>query len=137
LNDIITEFHNIINSSLKTKKYECVLDFESNIPSIASNKDLLNQVLINVFSVLNPDSSSGGGILVQTKLMQEKVILKIFSTDCIDAFINGKLTPEEELSVRMINNIMKKFDGEASYEANENSGSSVTLFFPLKRKMSL
>lgn len=137
LNEIITDFYNIINSSLKTKKYECVLDFENEIPSIAANKDLLNQLLINVFGVLNPSSVSGGGILVQTKLMQDKVILKIFTTDCVHAFLNGKLSPEEELSVRMINNIMKKFDGSVLYEANETSGSSVTLLFPLKRKMGL
>jgi hypothetical protein len=114
-----------------------VLDFETNIPSVAANKDLLNQLLINVFGILNPISSSGGGILVQTKLMQERVAVKIFTTDCVLAFLNGKLTPEEELSVRMINNIMKKFDGNVLYEANESSGSSVTLLFPLKRKMAL
>lgn len=137
LNDLISDFYNIVNSSLRTKKYECVLDFENNIPSITANKDLFNQLLINVFGVLNPDSSSGGGILVQTKLMHEKVAVKIFTTDCVNAFLNGKLTPEEELSVRMINNIMKKFDGNVLYEANESSGSSVTLLFPLKRKMAL
>ncbi len=137
MNDLISEFYNIINSSLKTKKYECVLDFESNIPSIAANKDLFNQLLINVFGLLNPSSATGGGILVQTKLMQEKVAVKIFTTDCVKAFLDGRLTPEEELSVRMINNIMKKFDGNVMYEANETSGSSVTLLFPLKRKMAL
>jgi K+-sensing histidine kinase KdpD len=137
LNDTITEFYNVVNSSFKTKKYECVLDFENNIPSIAANKDLLNQLLINVFGILSPTSSSGGGILVQTKQMQDNVAVKIFTTDCVNAFLNGKLTPEEELSVRMINNIMKKFDGNVLYEANETSGSSITLLFPLKRKMSL
>lgn len=137
LNNIISDFYNIINSSLKTKKYECVLDFENNIPSIAANKDLLNQLLINVFSVLGPSSPVGGGILVQTKQMQEKIAVKVFTTDCIHAFLNGKLTPEAELSVRMINNIMKNFDGNVLYEANESSGSSITLLFPLKRKMAL
>ena len=137
LNDMVAEFYNIINSSLKTKKYECVLDLENGVPSLALNKDMFNQLIINIFGLLSPRSSAGGGILVQTKQMQDRVALKVFTTDCVNIFLNGKLSPEEELSVRMINNLMKKFNGNVLYEANPNSGSSITLLFSLKRKMAL
>ncbi|MBX2975329.1 MAG: hypothetical protein KF721_04290 [Ignavibacteriaceae bacterium] len=131
LNEALSEFHKLTSSSFKASSYETVLDLESNLPPILSNNNFVNQLLINILSIIKPFMKMNGGILFQTKYANENVILKIVTTDYIDlSQIN-----EKDLGIRIIRNIIKRHEGGFQLKSEPQTGSVIILSFPLKRKM--
>lgn len=130
LNDILSEFHNLLAPSLKASSYESVLDLEENIPTILSNQNYIYQLLANALSVLKPLTSQNGGILFQTRYVRESVILKIISTDFVDA---TKLN-EKDLEIKIIHSIVRRHEGSFQVKSEPYNGSAIIISFPLKRK---
>lgn len=131
LNDVITEFYSLIEPTLNGDAYECLLDLEENIPPILSNKNLLKQLLINSFSLINPLNKKGGGIIMSTRYANETIILNILFTDRIKTSQES----EKEVGIKLLNNIMSKHEGSFSISTNAETGSCLTFNFPLKRKI--
>ena len=134
INKEVTEYSDLLMSSLKNDNYECILDLGENIPPILSNSNLLNQIFSNLFSVIRTGFSETGGILIQTRFQSGMVIVNIFTTDTLDK-ITGKKKDSYELSFSMMQNLMKKHEGKVIYNNGAESGTSISLQFPFKRKL--
>ena len=132
LNEIITEYYTMVSSFLKNENYECILDFEKNLPPILSHPNNIHQLLTNVFSLLKSSDSNCGGILIQTKHQNDFVTIKFLSTDRIENNKNKK----ENLSLKIVEKLMKNHEGTVKTSSDENFGSTVLLNFPIKRKVA-
>lgn len=131
LNDLISDYYNVVQSSLRAKNVECILDFEKNIPPVLSHPDYISQLLTNIFSLISSANSDEGGILLQTKYMQENILIRIITT----SFIPGLNRAEQNLELHIIENLMKKHEGKVDVNSDPARGSSIILSFPLKRKI--
>ncbi len=131
LNELITEYINVVQSSLKAKNVECILDLEKNIPPILSHPDYISQILTNVFSLLNTSSGEESGILLQTKYTQDNLVVRIITT----VFIPGFNKAEQNVEFQILSNLMKKHEGRIDVSSDQVKGSAFILNFPLKRKM--
>jgi signal transduction histidine kinase len=131
LNDLISEYYSVVQSSLRAKNVECILDFEKNIPPVLSHPNYISQLLTNIFSLISLADSEEGGILLQTKYIQENILIRIITT----AFIEGLNRAEQNLELQIIENLMKKHEGKVDVSSDQSKGSTIILSFPLKRKM--
>lgn len=137
LNDIVTEYYNLVKSTLENVNLECVLDFENNIPSILSHPNYIFQLLTNVIGLIKNRSNSKGGIIIQTRFNNDYILLKVVTTATLktNSSNDNFITNPTELNVRIIDNLMKKHEGDFSISSYQNTGSAVTLKFPLRRKI--
>ena len=53
LNTQIEEFYSMLSSTLKNNNYDCHLDLFENLPSVLSHPNYINQILTNIFSLIN------------------------------------------------------------------------------------
>ncbi len=134
LNDEVSEYVDVLMSSIKNSNYECILDLGENIPPILSNSNLMNQIFSNLFSILKNGYSETGGILIQTRFQSGLVLVNVFTTDNFGNLQNKK-KDSFELSLSIMNNLMEKHEGKVFYNSSEESGTSFSLQFPLKRKL--
>jgi K+-sensing histidine kinase KdpD len=135
LNNIINDFYNMFNSSLKNSNYECVLDLENNIPSLLTNENYINQILTNIFHLIKAGGNKAGGIFIQTRSINEKVMIKFLSTDYFEELNNNAQNRMQDINLKIIKNILLRHEGEIKYESNKNKGTIIILSFPLKRKI--
>lgn len=133
VNKLIKEFRNIINATLQNLGLECELDLEENIPPILSDPAEVKQILTSIFSLLKPVSRNGDAFVIQTKYLKEKVVVSVFSTENVEEFSKNS----ENVSVKLINELMKKNEGFAEFSTLPLKGTIIHLVFPLKRKLAL
>jgi signal transduction histidine kinase len=137
LNEVIEDYYNLVKSSLESLKLECVLDFEKDIPSILSHPNYIHQILANVLGLIKSMMKNEVGILIRTRYKEETIFLNVVSTS--DVGESEKSAPTASRSSRMtmkiIENLMRKHEGSFTIESFEQSGSQITLKFPLKRKI--
>ncbi len=133
INSLIEEYHKLLSSTLSTNKFECVLNLGESIPPVLSNPDYIFQLLSNVFNIINSSGKNGGGIVIQTKYVDEHVNIRIVSTEFLPSLQNKD--DAAQLNLRIIYNIMKKHEGELKTATKESAGSVIVLSFPLKRKI--
>lgn len=130
LNSIIKDYYNVVLSTLKYKNYECILDLESDIPPILTKSTYIHQLLSNFFSLMK--NSEGGGIVLQSKFVTDKIVLSFITTDNISA---QKLDVEQKTNLKMIENIMNLHEGTIKIYNTKSGGSNFVLTFPLRRKI--
>jgi len=133
LNKLIEEYYNLLSSTLISNKYECILDLADSLPPILSSQGYIYQILTNVFSVISSSEKIGGGILIQTRFIEDKISVRIVVTEKISS-LNSK-DNIAQYSLRIVNNLMKKHEGELKMNVNGKNGSIIVLTFPLKRKI--
>ncbi|MDA3861795.1 MAG: hypothetical protein PF445_11285, partial [Melioribacteraceae bacterium] len=75
INDEVSNYVDLLMSSIKNDNYECILDLGENVPPILSNSNLLNQIFSNLFSVVKTGFTETGGILIQTKFQSGMVLV--------------------------------------------------------------
>ncbi|MCX7875630.1 MAG: hypothetical protein N2321_05600 [Melioribacteraceae bacterium] len=131
INKIVKEFRNIINMTLQNLGLDCELDLEENLPPILADSNEIKQMLTSIFSLLKSVSKSGGGFIIQTKLIKDKVVLSVFTTETIEN--DGKTN----VTINLINDLMKKNEGVAEFSSLPLKGTIIHLIFPLKRKLAL
>ena len=133
INKILSEYHKMISSSLESEKYECVLNLDRNIPTILSNSIYMNQIFSNIFSIIrNGEKTNGCGILVQTKYMIEKIQIRVALTKKLND--PGK-DDETNQEYKLLRSLMTRHEGYIQLENTKNSGSTLILTFPLKRRV--
>ena len=115
---------------------ECELDLEENIPTILSDAGEIKQLLTSIFSLLKSASRKGGAFIIQTKYIKEKIVLSVFTTEQIAGIANEN-EYRSNVTVRLINELMKKNEGSAEFNLLPLKGTIIHLIFPLKRKLSL
>ncbi len=132
INKLIKEYHKVISTSLKNDNYECILDFEEDVPSILSSPNYIYQLLTNLFGLIK-SSKTGGGILIQTKYVNEKVLVKIITTDHNVLLNKSTANEKEDINLKIVKNLMRKHEGAVQTDSSPKSGSVIVLSFPLKR----
>ena len=134
INNEISEYVDLLMSSIKNDNYECILDLGENIPPILSNSNMLNQIFSNLFSLIKMGFTETGGILIQTRFQSGDVLVNIFTTDCMKE-LSGKSKDSFNLTYSMIKNLMNKHEGKVIYNSRAENGTSISLQFPFKRKL--
>ncbi|NLT50055.1 MAG: hypothetical protein GXX85_03960 [Ignavibacteria bacterium] len=137
LNDSINEYYNLVKSTLENNNFELVMDFEQDIPSLLSHQNYIFQILTNVIGLIKANSKGEGGIIVQTKYKNDQIILKLISTANLKPYTekNKSSFKSSDLNLRIVENLMNKHEGNYLIEAYDTAGSSITMNFPLKRKI--
>jgi K+-sensing histidine kinase KdpD len=128
INDSIKEFIRLIEQSIKTESYECVLDLDEQIPPILSNHDNIKQILINSFSLINPFNNSGEGIIIQTRYSNGIVVLRFLFTNRIIK------CEKSDVGLTILEKLMDKHEGFFDFTFDASRGTILNLSFPLKRK---
>ncbi|MEJ5261727.1 MAG: HAMP domain-containing sensor histidine kinase [Ignavibacterium sp.] len=131
VNEVIEDFRKLIEPALNAENCECVLDLEENMPPILSNKNYLNQIFINGFSLINPLTEPGGGVIIQSRYSKQRIIVKMLFTKTIDL---NKMN-EQEVGLNILKSLMDKHEGEFLVNSDESTGSTITFSFPLIRKV--
>jgi len=131
INDSIIEFNKLIEPALLAENCEMVLDLEEKIPSVLSNPNYLNQILINGFSLVNPLTENNGGIIIQSRYSKQCITLKMIFTKSIDVD-NIK---ENQIGINILKSLMEKHEGEFFIDSKNSSGSTLIFSFPLIRKV--
>jgi len=135
LDEVINDYHNFISSSLQAANIECILNLGENIPSVLSHQDYLTHLLTTIFGMIKTSTTNGGGILIQTKYNNGFVIVRIVTTAFIQNLTKDFKTSNDDLNIKMITHLMQKHQGSVEFDANELTGSSIVLTFPLKKKI--
>jgi K+-sensing histidine kinase KdpD len=136
LNEIIKDYFHLIKSTLENANFECILDFENDLPSILSHPNYIYQLLTNVFSVIRNYKTRKGGIILQTRYKSDTIILRVITTNGInEKNVKNTEDVQKNLSLSIIKNLMKKHEGQIEFDSFENSGAALILKFPLKRKI--
>lgn len=131
LNKIIENYFAIISSSLEKKQIECILDLEPGLPSILTNSDMINQMLVNIFSIITADFTRPGGILIQTQQVKDVVRLSVITTEVINSLNEDNSDPNYKIVLQLV----RKHEGQVETNAHEKFGSKIEIKFPLKRKI--
>ncbi len=150
LNKLIKDYYNLLSSTFNNINYECYLDLADNLPPVLSHPDYFYQILSNIFSFIISSPSENvsrnllkgysqdknrGGILIQTKYKERKIDVRIVFTNQIKTLNSEK--DATQYNLRIVNNLMRKHEGELNFLGNEVNGSVVVLTFPLQRKIRL
>jgi K+-sensing histidine kinase KdpD len=136
INTIINDYFYLVKSTLDNANLEYILDFESDLPSVLSHPNYVYQLLTNIFSLIKSYKTKKGGVIIQTRFKDDNVILRVISTNQINAASkNDGNNVQQNLSVSIIKNLMKKHEGQLELGSFENNGAALVLMFPLKRKI--
>lgn len=135
LDEVIKDYHNFISSSLQAANIECILNLDENVPSVLSHPDYLTHLLTTIFGMIKTSAQDGGGILIQTKYNNGIVIVRVVTTAFVQSLIKNSTSNNDDLNVKMISHLMQKHQGSVDFDANELTGSSIVLTFPLKKKI--
>ncbi len=138
LNTILTDYHDLIKSTLDNVSMELVLDLEPGIPPILTHQNYVYQMLTNIFGLIRKSNVNAGGILIQTRFKNDDLVLKVITTTKMESFNNGEITTgKTDLNIKIVDNLIKKHEGSFKIECFDEGGSIITLRFPLKRKVIL
>jgi K+-sensing histidine kinase KdpD len=137
VNNIIRDYINLVKSFLESVNIECILDLEKDIPPVLSHPNYIYQLLTNIFSMIKTYSPKGGGILIQSRFVDEHVSVKVITTSFLQNIseTNSENVKTRDLNLNIINDLMKKHEGELRAAADNQKGSAIILNFPLKRKI--
>lgn len=131
VNEVIVEFRKLIEPALNAENCECVLDLEENMLSILSNKNYLNQIFINGFSLINPLTEPGGGVIIRSRYSKQRIIVKMLFTKSVDL---NKIN-EQEVGMNILKSLMDKHEGEFLINSDEATGSTLVFSFLLIKKV--
>jgi hypothetical protein len=138
VNNIVKDYINLVKSFLESINIECILDLEKDLPPVLSHPNYIYQLLTNIFSMIKTYSKKGGGIFIQTKFLDDRIIVKIITTSFMPNLADGgdaAKVKTQDLNLNIINDLMKKHEGSFKAAADAQKGSTMVLSFPLKRKI--
>lgn len=135
LNSIINDYFYLVKSTLENANLEYILDFENDLPPLLSHPNYIYQLLTNIFSLIKGKSVKKGGVIIQTRYKEDRILLRVISTNKVDVSKKNENDVQQNLSLSILKNLMKKHEGEIEIGSYENSGAAIVLNFPLKRKI--
>jgi hypothetical protein len=124
----------VINTTLQSLGIECELDLEENIPPVLGDTKDIKQLLTSIFTLFKNGSKKGGALIIQTKYVKEKIILSVFTTEIVAGLSNSSEF-KSNITIQLINELMKKNEGVAEFNSLPLKGTIIHLGFPLKRKL--
>ncbi len=136
LNEILSDYYELIHSTLESAGLELVMNLDDSIPPILSHQNYIYQIMTNIFGLIKKGNGKSEGVLVQTGFKNDFVFIRLITTNKLEPFneeqnYKGKL----ELNVKIITNLINKHEGSFSIENVNEGGSIITCKFPLKRKV--
>jgi K+-sensing histidine kinase KdpD len=135
VNSIIKDYFYLVKSTLENANLEYILDFEEDLPPVLSHPNYIYQLLTNIFSLIKSYKTKKGGIIIQSRFKDDNIVLRVISTNQIDTANKNENNVQQNLSINIIKNLMKKHEGQLEFGTFENSGAALVLKFPLKRKI--
>jgi signal transduction histidine kinase len=136
LNNIISDYYELIKSTLENVGMEIVLDLDDALPPILTHQNYIYQILTNIFGLIKKSNFSSGGILIQTSYKNDTVVIKLLTTNKLEAFDEDKVeNGKMDLNTKIIKNLMNKHEGKFLIENLTDGGSVISCKFPLKRKV--
>ena len=136
LNSVLSDYYELIRSTLENAGMEIVLDFEEVLPPILTHQNYIYQIMTNIFGLIKKNNFSSGGILIQTRYKNEQVVVKLITTNKLEPFDEDKNENiKMDLNVKIVKNLMNKHEGKFLIENLKEGGSIITCNFPLKRKL--
>ncbi len=135
INELLREFYTVVSSSLKNDNYECILDLEEELPPVLSQPNAIHQLFTNIFTLLRKDKSQGGGIFIQTRFKEEKIIVRALTTDYIEELNSENAKTDQDVGLKIINNIMTMHEGKLFVDSNKAKGTMIILTFPIRRRI--
>jgi len=136
LNSVLSDYYELIRSTLENAGMEIVLDFEEVLPPILTHQNYIYQIMTNIFGLIKKNNFSSGGILIQTRYKNEQVVVKLITTNKLEPFDEDKNENiKMDLNVKIVKNLMNKHEGKFLIENLKEGGSIITCNFPLKRKV--
>ena len=135
VNDIVTEYFSLLKSTLDSSNIEFVLDLDSNLPPILSHENYFFQILTNLFGIIKARITKGGGMIIQSRKKSDSVLLKVITTASLKDLSKGRIKSGLDINYKIVNNLVKKHEGEFLIESFDESGSAIMLSFPLRRKI--
>lgn len=141
LNDVINEYYGLVRSTIANLSLELVLDFEKNIPSILTHPNYVYQLITTLIGIIKTKIKGNGGILLQTRFKSDYILLRLISTANLKSYnsqTDAKKTGRAiDLNTRIVENLMNKHEGKLVIESFEENSSTITLYFPLIRKIRI
>ncbi len=135
INSIIKDYFQLVKSTLENANLEYILDFENDLPPVLSHPNYIYQLLTNIFSLIRSCKTKKGGVIIQSRFKDDYFVLRVISTNKINTSKDNDNNVQQNLSINIIRNLMKKHEGKVEFGAFENSGGAIVLMFPLKRKI--
>ena len=135
VNDIVTEYFSLLKSTLDSSNIEFVLDLDSNLPPILSHENYFFQIPTKVFGIIKARISKVGGMIIQSRKKSDSVLLKVITTASLKDLSKGRIKSGLDINYKIVNNLVKKHEGEFLIESFDESGSAIMLSFPLRRKI--
>ncbi|MFA8341692.1 MAG: hypothetical protein ACEPO8_01855 [Rhodothermaceae bacterium] len=139
INEVINDYCTLVKSTIDSLNLELVQDFEQDIPSILSHPNYIYQIFTNIIGLIKNKINGDGGIIIQTRFIDDNIIVKLISTANLQHYASNIPTKKTgktiDLNTRIVENLMKKHEGKVSIEAYSEAGSTVSLYFPLIRKI--
>lgn len=134
-NVLIKDYKKLINSSLEEYGIEYILDLSDQLPQVLSHPSYVLQIFSNLFTILLDEKMKGEGIYLQTRFINDNVVIRIVLTERFKTVIGYEDNPNVNLNI--IHNLMKKHEGSFQVQTDNNAGTRITLTFPLKRKLRI
>lgn len=142
INDIVNKTLALLSSKFKLGNIVVVKDLDSNLPMIYVNKNQIEEVFINLYNNSIDAMQNGGTIKVTTRL--ENGFIKIFVSDTgvgiseenksrifEPFFTTKKVGNGTGLGLSICYEIVKKHNGEITFESEINKGTTFIVKFPV------
>lgn len=134
LNEIIKDYVSVMNLSFKSQGFECITDLQKDIPAILSHRSYLNLLLSTIFTIIK-EKSTEGGVIIQTKVNDQYVFIKVLTTNYVEEFVPNNVTDNAGLELLILENLVKKHEGKMMTKATPEEGSKLVIAFPIIRKV--
>lgn len=132
INSVLTEYYNLVKSTLDSLNLECVLDLGKNIPTMITHPHYIYQLLTNLIGLVDHKPGKKSGVILQTRYSGGMISLNLITTQAL------KLEDKRnsfELNMKIINNIVSKHMGIIVTNSHKDRGCSISIKFPVKQSL--
>lgn len=132
INSVLTEYYNLVKSTLDSLNLECVLDLGKNIPTMITHPHYIYQMLTNLIGLVDHKPGKKSGVILQTRYSGGMISLNLITTQAL------KLEDKRnsfELNMKIINNIVSKHMGIIVTNSHKDRGCSISIKFPVKQSL--
>ncbi|MFH1823799.1 MAG: ATP-binding protein [Candidatus Firestonebacteria bacterium] len=140
INEIVDKSLSILNFEFDLKKINILKDLSSDLPPLYLNKNQIEQVLVNLYNNSIDAMPSGGTIKVATMLEGEFIKILVSDTGMgiseknriFEPFFTTKKIGEGTgLGLSLCYEIIKKHDGQITFESEINKGTTFIIKLPV------
>jgi len=147
INEIIHQLINLIKNQKEFKKITISENFDKNLPELLADKNLLQQVFLNLILNAAEAITDKGYITISTILTDQKVTISVRDTGCgikkddlnkiFDPFYTTKPVGKGTgLGLSVSYGIVQQHEGTIQVESEEEKGTTFTVILPVKTEIT-